>query len=42
MKCPRCGHKCYIVRMKKGDQIVETWECSFCFSTFPKEDQKEV
>lgn len=31
-KCPSCGKKLYVVRMKKGDKIVEMLYCSFCFT----------
>ncbi len=30
MKCPKCGTKCYIVRTRKNDVIVESWYCSAC------------
>jgi hypothetical protein len=31
MRCPKCDKKCYIVRTRKGDVVVEQWYCSNCF-----------
>lgn len=41
MKCPKCGKKGYISRERKGDVITEKWYCSYCFTEWPKVEEKK-